>query len=42
VDAALAELLAAERGILAALDVTEHDQLTRSLRLLLARYGVNH
>ena len=39
VDAALAELLAAERGILAALDVTEHDQLTRSLRLLLARYG---
>jgi len=41
VDAALAELLAAERGILAALDVTEHDQLTRSLRLLLARYGVD-
>jgi DNA-binding MarR family transcriptional regulator len=40
VDAALAELLAAEREILAALDVTEHDQLTRSLRLLLA-YGVN-
>ena len=39
VDAALAELLAAERGILAALDVTEHDQLSRSLRLLLARYG---
>ena len=39
-DAALAELLAAERGILAALDVTEHDQLTRSLRLLLARYGL--
>jgi DNA-binding MarR family transcriptional regulator len=41
VDAALAELLAAERGILAGLDVTEHDQLTRSLRLLLARYGVD-
>jgi DNA-binding MarR family transcriptional regulator len=41
VDAAMAELLAAERGILAALDVTEHDQLTRSLRLLLARYGVD-
>jgi DNA-binding MarR family transcriptional regulator len=41
VDAALAELLAAERGILAALDVTEHDQLTQSLRLLLARYGAN-
>jgi DNA-binding MarR family transcriptional regulator len=39
VDAALAELLAAERGILAALDVTEHDQLTRSLRLLLTQYG---
>jgi DNA-binding MarR family transcriptional regulator len=39
VDAAMAELLAAERGILAALDVTEHDQLTRSLRLLLARHG---
>ena len=41
VDAALAELLAAERGILTALDVREHDQLTRSLRLLLARYGVD-
>jgi DNA-binding MarR family transcriptional regulator len=41
VDAAMAELLAAERGILAALDITEHDQLTRSLRLLLARYGVD-
>ena len=40
VDAAMAELLAAERGILAALDVAEHDQLTRSLRLLLVRYGV--
>ena len=24
-----------------ALDVTEHDQLTRSLRLLLARYGID-
>jgi DNA-binding MarR family transcriptional regulator len=41
VDAALAELLSAERGILAALDATEHDQLTRSLRLLLTRYGVD-
>jgi DNA-binding MarR family transcriptional regulator len=41
VDAAMAQLLAAERGILAALDVTEHDQLTRSLRLLLARYRVD-
>ena len=41
VDAAMAELLVAERGILAALDVTEHDQLTRSLRLLLARYRVD-
>jgi DNA-binding MarR family transcriptional regulator len=41
VDAALAELLAAEHGILAALDVTEHDQLARSLRLLLARYGID-
>jgi DNA-binding MarR family transcriptional regulator len=41
VDAAMAELLTAERGILAALDVTEHDQLTRSLRLLLARYGAD-
>ena len=41
VDAALAELLAAEQGILAALDVSEHDQLTRSLRLLLTRYGVD-
>ena len=41
VDAALAELLAAERGILAALDVAEHDQLSHSLRLLLARYGAN-
>ena len=41
VDAAMAELLTAERGILAALDVSEHDQLTRSLRLLLARYGAD-
>ena len=41
VDAALAELLAAERAILAALDVAEHDQLIRSLRLLLARYGAD-
>jgi DNA-binding MarR family transcriptional regulator len=41
VDAALAELLAAEREILASLDVMEHDQLTRSLRLLLAPYGVD-
>jgi DNA-binding MarR family transcriptional regulator len=39
VDTALAELLAAEHGILAALDASEHDQLTRSLRLLLTRYG---
>ncbi|HEY6687508.1 MAG TPA: MarR family transcriptional regulator [Propionibacteriaceae bacterium] len=36
VDAALAELIAAERQIMAALDVADHDQLTRSLRLLLA------
>ena len=41
VDTAMAELLTAERGILAALDVTDHDQLTRSLRLLLARYGAD-
>jgi DNA-binding MarR family transcriptional regulator len=41
VDAALAELIAAERQIMAALDVADHDQLTRSLRLLLARYGGN-
>ena len=41
VDAALAELIAAERQIMVALDVAEHDQLTRSLRLLLARYGGN-
>jgi DNA-binding MarR family transcriptional regulator len=41
VDAALAELMAAERRIIAALDVADHDQLTRSLRLLLA-YGADH
>ena len=41
VDAALAELIAAERQIMAALEVADHDQLTRSLRLLLARYGGN-
>ena len=41
VDAALAELIAAERQIMAALNVADHDQLTRSLRLLLARYGGN-
>jgi DNA-binding MarR family transcriptional regulator len=41
VDAALAELIAAEGQIMAVLDVAEHDQLTRSLRLLLARYGGN-
>jgi DNA-binding MarR family transcriptional regulator len=41
VDAALAELIAAERQIMAALNVADHDQLTRSLRLLLARYGAN-
>jgi DNA-binding MarR family transcriptional regulator len=41
VDAALAELIAAERQIMAALDVADHDQLTRSIRLLLARYGGN-
>jgi DNA-binding MarR family transcriptional regulator len=42
VDAALAELIAAERQIMAALDVSDHDQLTQSLRRLLARYGPNH
>jgi DNA-binding MarR family transcriptional regulator len=41
VDAALAELITAEHQIMAALDVADHDQLTRSLRLLLARYGGN-
>jgi DNA-binding MarR family transcriptional regulator len=42
VDAAFAELISAERQITAALDVADHDQLTRSLRLLLARYGADH
>jgi DNA-binding MarR family transcriptional regulator len=37
VDAALAELMAAEREIMGALDAVDHDQLTRTLRLLLAR-----
>lgn len=41
VDAAVAELMAAERQIMAALDVADHDQLIRSLRLLLA-YGADH
>ena len=41
VDAALAELMAAEGQILGALDGADHDQLTRSLRLLLARYGTD-
>ena len=41
VDAALAELMSAERQITAALEVADHDQLTRSLRLLLARYGAD-
>jgi DNA-binding MarR family transcriptional regulator len=41
VDAAMADLLTAERRLLGALDVTEHDQLTRSLRILLARYGAD-
>ena len=41
VDAALAELMAAERQIMAALAVADHDQLTRSLRSLLA-YGADH
>jgi DNA-binding MarR family transcriptional regulator len=40
VDAALAELMAAERQIMDALDAADHDQLTRSLRLLLARSGL--
>jgi DNA-binding MarR family transcriptional regulator len=40
VDAALAELMAAERQIMHALDAADHDQLTRSLRLLLARSGL--
>jgi DNA-binding MarR family transcriptional regulator len=42
VDAAFAELMSAERQITAALDVADHDQLTRSLRLLLARYDADH
>lgn len=37
VDAALAELMAAEGQIMGALDAADHDQLTHSLRLLLAR-----
>ena len=41
VDAAVAELMTAERQIMAALDVADHDQLIRSLRLLLA-YGADH
>ena len=41
VDATLADLMVAEREILDALDVADHDQLTRSLRLLLARYGTD-
>jgi DNA-binding MarR family transcriptional regulator len=41
VDATLADLMVAEREILDALDVADHDQLTRSLRLLLARYGAD-
>jgi DNA-binding MarR family transcriptional regulator len=41
IDATLADLMVAEREILDALDVADHDQLTRSLRLLLARYGAD-
>jgi DNA-binding MarR family transcriptional regulator len=41
VDAALAELMAAERQIMGALDAGDHDQLTRTLRLLLARSTSN-
>jgi len=37
VDAGLAELMAAEGQIMGALDAADHDQLTHSLRLLLAR-----
>jgi DNA-binding MarR family transcriptional regulator len=37
VDAALAELMAAERQIMGALNAADHDQLTRTLKLLLAR-----
>jgi DNA-binding MarR family transcriptional regulator len=41
VDATLAELMAAERQILDGLNATDHDQLARSLRLLLARHGTD-
>jgi DNA-binding MarR family transcriptional regulator len=41
VDAALLELMSAEHQITAALDVADHDQLARTLRLLLARYGAD-
>jgi DNA-binding MarR family transcriptional regulator len=41
VDAALAELMASERQILAGLDAADHDQLTRSIGLLLTRHGVD-
>lgn len=39
VDATLAALMSAERQVVSVLDVAQHDQLTRSLRLLLARHG---
>jgi DNA-binding MarR family transcriptional regulator len=42
VDAALAELITSERQILTGLSAADHDQLTRSLRLLLTRHGVDH
>jgi DNA-binding MarR family transcriptional regulator len=41
VDAALAELMASERQILTGLGAADHDQLTRSLRLLLTRHTVD-
>jgi DNA-binding MarR family transcriptional regulator len=41
VDAALAELMASERQILTGLGAADHDQLTRSLRLLLTRHSVD-
>jgi DNA-binding MarR family transcriptional regulator len=41
VDATLAELMAAERQILAGLTAADHDQLAGSLRLLLARHGTD-
>jgi DNA-binding MarR family transcriptional regulator len=41
VDATLAELMAAERQILDGLTAADHDQLARSLRLLLARHGTD-